>query len=57
MENSEILSFQFELTKALQPGSSSGKKWEICSSADSEPSTFSQNKALVDTWCHHVFQL
>ena len=57
MENSEILSFQFELTKALQPGSSSDKNWEICSSADSEASTFSQNKALVDTWCHHVFQL
>ena len=37
MENSEILGFQFEPTKALQPDSSSGENWETCSSADSEP--------------------
>ena len=36
MENSEILGFQFEPTKALQPDSSSGESWEICLSADSE---------------------
>ena len=39
MENSEVLGFQFEPTKALRPDSSSGKSWETCSSADSEPST------------------
>ena len=36
MENSEILGFQFEPTKALQPDSSSGESLEIFSSADSE---------------------
>ena len=56
MENSEILGFQFELIKVLQSDSSLGEGLEICSSSDSEPSTFRQNKASVDTWCHHVFQ-
>ena len=42
MENIEILGFQFESAKALQPDPSSGKSWETCSSAHSEPST---------TWC------
>ena len=51
MENSEILGFQFELTKALQSDSSSGKSWETCSPADSEPSTTRQNEASVDAWC------
>ena len=36
MENSEILGFQFEPTKALQPDSSLGESWETCLSADSE---------------------
>ena len=49
MENSEILGFQFELIKALQPDSSLGEGLVICSSAESEPSTFRQNKASVDT--------
>ena len=53
MENSEILGFQFETTKAIQPDSSSGESWEICSSGD----TFRQNEALVATLCHEVFQL
>ena len=44
IENSEILCFQCEPTKALQPDSSSGKSWEIWSSADSEPSTFRWNE-------------
>ena len=56
MENSEFLGFQFEPTKALQPDSSSGESWEICSSADSEPSTLRRNKASVDTCWHHVFE-
>ena len=51
MENSEILGFQFEPAKALQPDSSSGESWETFSSADSEPSTTSQNEVSVDTWC------
>ena len=57
MQNSEILGFQFEPNKALQADSSSGKSWETYSSADSKPNTFRRNKALVDTLCHHVFQL
>ena len=35
-ENSEILGFQFEPTKALQSDPSSGESWKTCSSADSE---------------------
>ena len=33
MENSEILGFSFEPTKALQPDSSLGASWEMYSSA------------------------
>ena len=51
MENSEVLGFQFEPTKALRPDSSSGKSRETCSSADSEPSTTKRSEASVDTWC------
>ena len=55
MENSEILGFQFESSKAsnkaLQPDSSLGENWETCSSADSEPSTTTQSKASADIWC------
>ena len=40
MKNCEILSFQFEPTKALQPDSSSRESWENFSSADSELSIF-----------------
>ena len=36
--------------------SSSGKSWEISSSADVEPTTFRLKETSVDTWCHHVFQ-
>ena len=43
MENSEILDFQSELTKALQSDPSLGKSWETCASPDSEPSTTRQN--------------
>ena len=43
MENSEVLGFQFEPTKALQPDPNSGENWETCLSADSEPSTTMQN--------------
>ena len=57
MENSEILGFQFEPTKALQPDLCSGESWKIFSSADSELSIFRQNKASVDHLCHYVFQL
>ena len=46
MENREILGFQFEPTKALQPDPSSGESWETSSS-----STTSRNEASVDTWC------
>ena len=51
MENSEILGFQFEPSKALQPDSSSDESWETCSSANSEPSTTRRNKVSGDTWC------
>ena len=51
MENSEILGFQFEPTKALQPDPSSGENWETCSLVDGEPSATRQNQASVDTWC------
>ena len=51
MENSEILGFQFESVKALQPDSKSGESWGICSTANSEPSTTRRNGASVDTWC------
>ena len=51
MENSAILGFQFEPTKALQPDPSSGESWETFSSANSEPSTTRRNEASVDTWC------
>ena len=51
MENSEILGFQSETTKALQPDSSSRESRETYSSADSEPGTTRQNEASVDTWC------
>ena len=49
MQNSEILGFQFELTKALQPDPSSGESSETSSSADSEPSTTRRNEASLDT--------
>ena len=51
MENNEILGFQFEPTKALQPDSGSCENWETCSSVDIEPSTNTQNEASADTWC------
>ena len=50
-ENSEILGFQFEPTKALQPDSSSGESWKTRSSADSKPSATTRNEASADTWC------
>ena len=51
MENSEILGFQFEPTKTLQPDSCSGGSLETCSPADSEASTTKRKKTSVDTWC------
>ena len=51
MENVEILGFQFEPIKELQPDSSSGESWETCSLADSERSTTRRSEASVDTWC------
>ena len=57
MENSEILGFQFEPTKALQPDSCSGESWKIFLSADSELSIFKQNEASADHLCQYVFQL
>ena len=57
MENSEILGFQFEPNKALQPDSRSGESWEIFSLAGSEISIFRRNEVSVDHWCHYVFQL
>ena len=51
MENSEILDFQFEPTKALQPDSGSGKSSKTCSSADREPSTARPNEISVNDWC------
>ena len=46
MENSEILGFQFEPTRALQPESSLDESWET-RSTDSEP-------ASVDTLCIYL---
>ena len=57
MENSEILGFQLETTKAHQPDSSLGESWKHFSSADSELSIFRQNEASADHLCHYVFQL
>ena len=51
MGNSEILGFQFEPAKALQPDSDSGKSWKTCSSGDSEPTSTRQKEASVTTWC------
>ena len=51
MEKSEILGFQFESTKVLQPDPSSGESLETCSSADSESSTTRRNEASFDNWC------
>ena len=48
MENSEILGFQFEPNKALQPDSRSGECWEIFSLAGSEISIFRRNEVSVD---------
>ena len=48
MENSEILGFQFEPTKALQPDSGLSESYEIFSSADSELNIFRRNEASVD---------
>ena len=48
MENVEILGFQFEPIKELQPDSSSGESWETCSLADSERSTTRRSEASVD---------
>ena len=61
MKNIEILGFQFEPTKALQPDTSSGKSWETYSSVDSKPSTTRRSEASVDTWymcfnCSQIFQ-
>ena len=58
MENSEILGFQFESNKALQPDSNSGENWETCSSADSEPSTTKRNKhqLILGTCVSTVFK-
>ena len=44
MKNSEILGFQFESTKSLQPDSSSDERWETCLSVDS-----ADEHASVDT--------
>ena len=57
MQNSEILGFQFEPTKALQTDSIKVESYEIFSSADSEINIFRQNEASVDHLCHYVFQL
>ena len=57
MENSEILGFQFEPNKAIQPDSSSSESWEIFSLAGGEISIFRRNEASVDHLCHYVFQL
>ena len=57
MGNTEIVGFQFEPNKALQPDSHSGESWEIFSSADSQLSIFRPNDALVVNLCQHVFQL
>ena len=48
MENSEILDFQFEPNKALQPDSGSVKSSKTCSSADREPSTARPNEISVN---------
>ena len=50
MENIEILGFQFEPSKALQPDSSSGESWKTCSTAGSEPSNTRRNEESFDTW-------
>ena len=50
MGNSEILGFQFEPAKALQPDSNSGKSWKTCSSGDSEPTSTRQKEASVNTF-------
>ena len=57
MENSGILGFQFEPTKSLQPDSSSGERWETCSTVDSP-----DEQASVDTWrmlfnCSQIMEL
>ena len=57
MGNTEIVGFQFEPNKVLQPDSHSGESWEIFSSADSQLSIFRPNEALVVNLCQHVFQL
>ena len=59
MENSEILGFQYEVTKALQSDPSLGESWETCLSPDSEPSTTRQNEASVGTWymCFNCSQI
>ena len=48
MENSEILGFQFEPDKALQPDSRSGESWGIFSLAGNEISIFRRNEVSVD---------
>ena len=58
MENSKILGFQFAPTKVLQPDPSSGKSWETCSSADSEPSTTSQiNNEWLNVYLLPILQI
>ena len=57
MKNSEILGFQFESTKSLQPDSSSDERWETCLSVDS-----ADEYASVDTWrmcfnCSQIMEL
>ena len=56
MENSENLGFQFEPTKAFQPDSNLGENWEICSSADSEPSTTRNKHQLILGTCVTAFK-
>ena len=50
-ENSEILGFQFEPTKVLQPDSSSDESWETYSSAENKPCTNRRNEASAGSWC------
>ena len=50
MQNSEIVGFQLESSKALQLDSSSDESWKTVLS-ESEPSTTRQNEASVYTLC------
>ena len=57
MENSEILGFQFEPTKALQPDSSSGESLGIFSSADSELSEMKHQLIICAIMCFNCSQI